>query len=646
MNKEKAYHSFLQLQTYCEAEDFKGYDPYDGLNSVLFSKLPYVSKKKWGRLVWIQLFKRSPVNLRKIVGVKKEYNPKALGLFLSAYCKLYQTDRQETYLQKIHFFTDKILESSSKGYAGMCWGYNFDWQARAFFQPKGMPTIVASSFVANALLDAYDITGEQRLLDAAKSTCEFILKDLNRSAGRDGSFAFSYSPVDHSVVFNASLLGARLLARVYHHTGEETLKLNAYAVVKFCCDMQNMNGSWPYGTYHFHQWIDNFHTGYNLECLADYMKYTGDLRFQENLEIGLNFYIHTFFTNEGIPKYYHNTTYPIDIHAPAQLVMTLEKLGKTNEYKQILDQVMSWTIDHLQDKKGYFYYQINKYFSSKIAYMRWSQAWMFLALVHYLYGADMDNIQMKKRPKRVDFLGIPIDVLTMKETIDAIDEAIANKERINHVVVNAGKIVSMQTDPVLHESVVSCDLINADGQAVVWASRFLGGLLPERVAGADLMQELVKLAADKQYKCFFLGAKEEIVKKVVDVYTEKYSTSIIAGYRNGYFKKEEEAEVAKQIAESGAQLLFVAITSPKKENFMYAHRELLSGVNFTMGVGGTFDVVAGLTKRAPVWMQNIGMEWFYRFLQEPRRMWKRYLIGNSKFIMLVMKAKFKGNKKI
>lgn len=244
-------------------------------------------------------------------------------------------------------------------------------------------------------------------------------------------------------------------------------------------------------------------------------------------------------------------------------------------------------------------------------------------------------------PKRINFLGIPVDVLSMQETIDVVDRAIQADEHINHVVINAGKVVSMQTDKQLFESVVSCDLINADGQAIVWGARLLGGKLPERVAGADLMQELVKLAAGKKYKCFFLGAKEEIVKKVVDIYTEQYGADIIAGYRNGYFKKEEEAAVAKQIGDSGAQMLFVAITSPKKENFMYAHRDLLAGVNFTMGVGGTFDVVAGFTKRAPVWMQNIGMEWFYRFAQEPKRMWKRYLVGNSKFIYLVLKAKGK-----
>ena len=245
--------------------------------------------------------------------------------------------------------------------------------------------------------------------------------------------------------------------------------------------------------------------------------------------------------------------------------------------------------------------------------------------------------------KRQDFMGIPLDALSMSETIAYIDDAVAKAKRVNHVVINAGKVVAMQTDKQLHESVVSCDIVNADGQSVVWAARFLGLDIPERVAGIDLMKNLVALAATRGYKCFFLGAKEDIVKKVVDIYREKYGNEIIAGYRNGYFGKDEEKEVAQQIADSKAQLLFVAITSPKKENFMYAHRDLLKDVSFTMGVGGSFDVVAGFTKRAPKWMQNIGMEWFYRFMQEPGRMWKRYLVGNTKFILLVIKHKIKMN---
>jgi N-acetylglucosaminyldiphosphoundecaprenol N-acetyl-beta-D-mannosaminyltransferase len=242
---------------------------------------------------------------------------------------------------------------------------------------------------------------------------------------------------------------------------------------------------------------------------------------------------------------------------------------------------------------------------------------------------------------RIDFLGIPVDALTMQETITRIDEAVQSKKTINHVVINAGKVVAMQTDKELFNSVVNCDLINADGQSIVWAARLLGKNVPCRVAGIDLMQNLVALASEKKYKCFFFGAKEEVVNKVVEIYSEKYGPEIIAGYRNGYFYSSDEPEIARQIAESGAQLLFVAISSPKKENFLFEYKDVLTDINFTMGVGGTFDVISGVTRRAPIWLQKIGMEWFYRFLQEPKRMWRRYLIGNLKFIWLVILGKIK-----
>jgi N-acetylglucosaminyldiphosphoundecaprenol N-acetyl-beta-D-mannosaminyltransferase len=206
--------------------------------------------------------------------------------------------------------------------------------------------------------------------------------------------------------------------------------------------------------------------------------------------------------------------------------------------------------------------------------------------------------------------------------------------------VNAGKIIQIKGDDTLKKSVEISDLINADGQSLIWASRLLGKPLKERVAGIDLMGDLVKLAHENNFKVFLFGAKEEVVKKVVNIYTEMYGKDLIAGYRNGYFNQDEEATIAKEIADSGAHMLFVAITSPFQENFMFNNKEVLKPVNFKMGVGGSFDVISGMTKRAPVWMQKNGLEWFYRFLQEPKRMWKRYLVGNSKFIFLVLKQRF------
>lgn len=240
----------------------------------------------------------------------------------------------------------------------------------------------------------------------------------------------------------------------------------------------------------------------------------------------------------------------------------------------------------------------------------------------------------------VNLFGIPVAKLTMLETLLAVEDAIENNRQLHHIVVNAGKIVSMQTDKELRDSVLSADLINADGMAVVWASKILGRAVPERVAGIDLMENLVRMAHENSYRIFFLGAKEEVVAECVKHYSEMYSSSIVAGYHNGYYTAEEERGVAETIADSGADLLFVAITSPKQEIFLNKHKDLLSRVNMVMGVGGSFDVVAGKGKRAPVWMQNTGLEWFYRFIQEPQRMWKRYLVGNTKFILLTLKERF------
>ncbi|MCK4441295.1 MAG: WecB/TagA/CpsF family glycosyltransferase [Sulfurovaceae bacterium] len=241
---------------------------------------------------------------------------------------------------------------------------------------------------------------------------------------------------------------------------------------------------------------------------------------------------------------------------------------------------------------------------------------------------------------RINILNCPIDNMTMEETIDIIDKSIQNKINLHHSVVNVAKLIYMQKDKELYYSIINSNIINADGQAVVWASRFLGKDLPERVTGIDLMQNLVKLAYKKKYKIFFFGAKEEIVKSVVDKYSKIYSYEIIAGYRNGYFKKNEEENIAKEIANSKADILFVAISSPKKEIFLNRYRNIIN-ISFIMGVGGSFDVIAGKVKRAPLWMQKYGLEWFYRFLQEPRRMWKRYLVTNSLFIYLILKNKFK-----
>ena len=382
--------SFIKLKAYCEAEHFKGWDPYDGLNSALFNALPF-SKMRWSRLAWIQLFKRSPINLRRITGVTKGYNPKGIGLFLHGYCNLYQVEQKPDYLEMIDFLANKVISLKTEGYDGNCWGYNFDWQARAFFQPKNMPTVVATTFIATALMHAYEVTGNRNYLNNAIQTKNFILNNLNRTYDADGDFAFSYSPEDKTQVFNASLLGSRLLCQIYKYTGEKELLDIARKSVSFCCKHQQQNGAWAYGTLPFHQWIDNFHTGYNLECIDVYQQISGDKSFDKHLQKGLTYYLETFFTEEGKPKYYNNQLYPIDVHTTSQLIVTLSSMNCLAEHKQLADKVLSWTVNNMQDKSGYFYYQLKKRFNSKIPYMRWAQAWMFYGMSEYLKFNTMNR---------------------------------------------------------------------------------------------------------------------------------------------------------------------------------------------------------------------------------------------------------------
>ncbi len=240
---------------------------------------------------------------------------------------------------------------------------------------------------------------------------------------------------------------------------------------------------------------------------------------------------------------------------------------------------------------------------------------------------------------RIEFLGVPMDSLTMVETVDAIETKIMNGEFLQHVVVNVAKLVHMQKDTVLAGSIKACDIINIDGMGVVLGARLCGHNVSERVAGVDLFHELLAMSAKRNFPVFLLGAEQEVVAKTAGMVKKLYPGLSLAGFHHGYFWDDEES-VVNEIRESGAKLLFVAITSPKKENFINRWQEQL-GVDFVMGVGGTFDVVAGKVKRAPIWMQRYGLEWLYRVIQEPRRMWKRYLVTNSIFLWLLLKEKAK-----
>ena len=376
--------SFTRLKEYCEYEEFKGWDPYDGLDSKVFQALQ-LNKVQFFRLAWIQFFKRSPINLRKLFLVDKGYNPKGLGLFLTAYCNLYKVDAKDDYLEIIRFLADKIIEVKTPGYSGSCWGYNFDWQSRLEFMPDKTPTVVATSFVSYALMDAYDVTQDKNYLDEAVSSCDFVLNDLNRTYNDDG-FIFSYSPLDKMQVYNASLLGSRLLSRVYSYTKDKKLIESAKQSVNACCAVQREDGAWRFGGDKIHSWVDSFHTGYKLESISEYQKYSRDKSYKDNIKRGMKYYVENFFLDDGTPKYYDNKINPIDIHCPAEFVTALYRLEEFDENKALIEKTLNWTIEHMQDKEGYFYYQINRGVPSKIPYMRWGQAWMMYGMSFYFLG--------------------------------------------------------------------------------------------------------------------------------------------------------------------------------------------------------------------------------------------------------------------
>lgn len=377
------------LINYVEQEGYRGWDPYDGLNSKIFKKLP-LNNHAFARLAWIQLFKRSPVNLRPLLFVPKGYNSKGLGLFLSSYSKILQHQNNghtfpieiSNLEEKVHSLGQLLLSSVSKGYSGMCWGYNFDWQARGgLYFPAGTPTIVATAYAAYGLFEAFEATKNDEYLKAAIGTQDFVLNDLMRDYRGEEEFLFSYSVVPgNNKVYNASLLGSKLLARIYSYTQNPELLPLAKASVNAVTKAQNDDGSWIYGEGPTQGWIDSFHTGFNLEALSDYMKFTGDDSIQSSIELGLRFYVNNFFTKEGVPKYYHNQTYPVDIHSPAQLAVTIAALEVQLDYADLVDRVMAWTIRNMQSRRGWFYYQKKPLWTSKISYMRWSHAWMMHAL--------------------------------------------------------------------------------------------------------------------------------------------------------------------------------------------------------------------------------------------------------------------------
>ena len=376
--------SITRLLDYCQRNNWAGYDPFDGLNSKIFAAMPF-HKNKLPRLAFIQFMKRFPFNLRRILLVPKEQNPKGLALFTSALIKLNASGFVND-PELIAGVIKRLIELRTKHSKFYCWGYNFDWQNRGFFLPKFSPNIICTTFAANALLDFYEKSRQTEYLHMAVSAGRFLLSGLNKTEDNSG-LCFSYTQYDQGQVHNANLLGAAFLSRLYRITGEKAFYDIALQAVKYSIQRQHEDGSWPYGEHKTQKWIDNFHTGYNLIALQKFSHYTGNESFTVNIKQGFEFYLNNFFTTDGIPKYYHNSTFPIDIHSIAQSMITLAELSNLDDRAMDTAKlVYGWAINNMRSKNGYFFYQQKKLFKNKIPYMRWSQAWMLYALAILAQG--------------------------------------------------------------------------------------------------------------------------------------------------------------------------------------------------------------------------------------------------------------------
>ena len=374
------------LFAWCRKNDFAGHDPFDALNSRLFQATP-LPNFRTARFLFTQLSKRSPVSLRGVMRVPPQKNSKGIALFALAALANYRRKRSADTEKVARELITQLLELEIKGYSGAAWGYNFDWQSRNFFAPRGTPTIVPTAFAARALVEAFDAWGDPQYLGTARAVCDFILKDLNRTVDGGDELCFSYSPNDDTQIFNASLLAAETLAAVGTRTGETSYCDLASRASRFVIARQRNDGSWVYGVGDKQQWIDNFHTGYVLSSLFRIGKscQAGDGEILKAVRDGYDFWRKSFFLADGWPKYYHDQLHPADSHAAATAIVTLTELRQLDDGALALaEKVATWAIKNLRDPSGYFYYQRRRWITVRTPFIRWTQAWMLYALARLL----------------------------------------------------------------------------------------------------------------------------------------------------------------------------------------------------------------------------------------------------------------------
>ena len=386
-NPEQA---FASVFAWCRERDFAGYDPFDALNSRLFQASP-LKNLRMARLLWTQLFKRSPINFRSLARVPPERNAKGIALFALAALARYRTLKTKEAEIDARELLDDLMAMRLTGFSGAAWGYNFDWQGRAFFAPRGTPTLVPTAFAARALVDAAVVLDDRDYLPFARTSCDFILNDLNRSEESKDEVCFSYSSLDRTRVFNASLLAGETLGTVGKLMDEPSLCDWAKRAARYVVRRQRADGSWVYGADDYQAWSDNFHTAFILTSLSRIIDSCESAReeFAPALTRGYEFWRERFFLTNGWPKYFPDRLYPADAHSAGAAIVALAELrGRLPGALELADKIAEWAVDNLCSPQGYFYYQRRRLYTVRIPYMRWSEAWMAYGLARLAEGKE------------------------------------------------------------------------------------------------------------------------------------------------------------------------------------------------------------------------------------------------------------------
>jgi len=395
-NVNVIWDSIKKLENWLVENDWKAYDAFDGLSSKLLSRLTL--DNHYLRIIAQQTVRRFPVNLRPLLGIRKESSSKGMAFCALGYLKLYQATNQIEYLNKIDHCLDWLMRNPSHGYSGYCWGNHFSYESRGGRISQDTPTIVWTALIGNVFLDAYETLDRIEYLEVAKSSGDFILNDIERYRDSEDSFCFMYTPMIKGVasyegcIHNSNLLGAWLLGRLFHHSGDQKLKMIARQAVNFGIKYQLPHGGWYYGEPRKFRWEDSFHTGYNLESLYGYIRATGDMEYENSLIRGFKYFKATFFKENGTPRYYNYKTYPIDIQCASQGIQTLVNLREYDDTAlQLAKQVALWTIENMQDSTGHFYFRKYPLIVNKTPTFHWGQATMLSALASLVKASSLNE---------------------------------------------------------------------------------------------------------------------------------------------------------------------------------------------------------------------------------------------------------------